>query len=151
MAGDPATTSVAERLAPDARPYAEYQHLRADYVRWLSSVNAFFRRHDVLVTLTNATDPPQLGQWAYNGSVEERAALYDQFKAASPGVFQWNLSGHPAMTLPLGMSEHGFPVGIQVVTALSGEAVLYRLAAQLEQVMPWHARRPAVHAARSIA
>jgi amidase len=149
MAGDPATTSVAERLAPDVRPFADYQHLRAAYVRWLSSVNAFFRSHDVLVTLTNATDPPQLGQWAYNGSVEERAGLYDQFKVASPGVFQWNLSGHPAMTLPLGMSEHGFPVGIQIVTALSGEAVLYRLAAQLEQVMPWHARRPAVHAARS--
>jgi amidase len=148
-AGDPATVSVQERLAPDTRAFAEYQRLRAAYVAWLTTVNAFFRRYDVLVTLTNAADPPRLGQWRYNGSVEERAALFDAFKAASPGVFQWNLSGHPAMTLPLGTSDHGFPVGIQIATALSGEATLYRLASQLEHVMPWHARRPPVHAALS--
>jgi amidase len=148
MAADPRACTVEDRLAPDERPFSDYQHLRSAYVRWLSGVNAFFRRHDVLVTLTNAMDPPRLGQWKYNGNLEERAGLYEQFKAASPGVFQWNLGGQPAVTLPLGMSDAGFPVGLQFVTALSGEATLYRLAAQLEQVMPWYERRPAAHAAR---
>ena len=148
-AADPAQTSLAERFAPDQRPYCDYQMLRAGFMPLLAGVNAFFRRHDVLLTLTNAQDPPQLGQWAYNGSYEERAGLYELFKAASPGVFQWNLMGHPAMTLPLGMSQQGFPVGVQIVTALSGEALLYRLAGQLEQTLPWQQRRPPVHAAAS--
>lgn len=142
---DPSEVSVAEQLAPSTHSYHDYQTMRAGFMKLLTSVNAFFRRYDVLVTLTNATDPPNIGDWRYNGTLDERIALYDKLKAASPGVFQWSLMGHPAMTLPLGMSSAGLPVGVQIISALSNEAVLYRLAAQLEKLMPWHARRPSMH------
>ena len=144
-AGDPTQETVQDRLAGNATPFCDYQALRSGYMKWLTGVNRFFRQYDVLVTLTNAIDPPQHGEWAYNGSFEVRAGLYEHFKQASPGVFQWNLAGHPAMTLPLGTSARGFPVGVQFVSALGGEALLYRLAAQLEQVLPWSGRRPPLH------
>jgi amidase len=58
----------------------------------------------------------------------------------------WNITGQPAISLPLGMSDGGLPIGVQVIAAYGREDVLLRVAAQLEQAAPWAARRPGVHA-----
>jgi amidase len=59
---------------------------------------------------------------------------------------QFNMTGQPAISLPLHMSKSGLPMGVQFVGAPYREDVLIRLAAQLEAAAPWSARRPAVHA-----
>jgi amidase len=55
-----------------------------------------------------------------------------------------NLTGTPAVSLPLSQGDDGLPIGAHFVAGLAQEAVLLRLAAQLESALPWHDRRPTV-------
>jgi Asp-tRNA(Asn)/Glu-tRNA(Gln) amidotransferase A subunit family amidase len=59
-----------------------------------------------------------------------------------PFTPQFNVSGGPAVSIPLHWTPDGLPVGIQFGADLGNEAVLFRLAAQLEQAQPWKDKRP---------
>jgi amidase len=56
----------------------------------------------------------------------------------------FNLTGQPAISLPLYQTADGLPIGVQLVAALGREDQLYALAGQLERAAPWAARRPAL-------
>ena len=61
---------------------------------------------------------------------------------ASPFTAIFNMTGHPAMAVPLHWSEQGMPFGAQFAGRYGDEATLLALAAQLEQAAPWKDRRP---------
>jgi amidase len=88
---------------------------------------------DILVTPTLAGPPPRIGHLSgANGgnNLREIMAYTSQF----------NLTGQPAISLPLHWSTDGLPMGVQLVAAPFREDVLVRVASQLEVAMPWHDR-----------
>jgi amidase len=76
----------------------------------------------------------------------------DEFWKGDTGLYQFmgvfNVTGQPSISLPLGQSSEGMPIGIQIVAKFGQEATLIRLARDLEEAMPWIGRLPPVHAGR---
>jgi len=99
---------------------------------------------DLLLTPTCAAPPPPLGH--FDGTPE--SPLKGYANALPFGVFSstFNLTGQPAISLPLHMSAEGLPIGIQLVAETGGEGRLLRVASQLEQAAPWAGRLPPIHA-----
>jgi amidase len=99
---------------------------------------------DLLLTPTLPEPPPKLGH--FRGSADN--PLEGLMRGASFAMLNapFNGTGQPAITLPLGTSEDGLPVGVQLVAAYGREDVLIRVAAQLEQAAPWADRRPPLSA-----
>ncbi len=60
--------------------------------------------------------------------------------ALRPFTAQFNVTGQPAVSLPLAWSSAGLPIGVQLVAAYAGEDLLIRLASQLKQAQPWSDR-----------
>jgi amidase len=101
---------------------------------------------DLLLTATTAEPPPPLGEF---GPTDDNP-LAGYMRAAPFGVYtsQFNLSGQPAISLPLHWTGDGLPVGAHLVAAVGREDLLLRVAAQLEQASPWADRLPPIHASR---
>ena len=83
---------------------------------------------------------PKLGALGMDSARLKTSALWWPFTPF------FNMSGQPAISLPLHWSNEGLPVGVQLGAAYAREDVLIRLAAQLEQARPWSTRIPPVHA-----
>lgn len=107
-------------------------------------VAEFFGRYDVWLTPTLAEPPPPLG--TFDSPPEDPLRGY--FRAASYVPFTpiFNVTGQPAMSVPLYWTGSGLPVGAHFAGRFGDEATLFRLAAQLEEARPWSARRPPVSA-----
>jgi amidase len=95
---------------------------------------------DVLLTPTLAEPPPRLGELMDPETGAGRLLPFVLFTAP------FNVTGQPAMSVPLAMSSSGLPIGVQCVGAPYREDILFRLAAQLEEASPWAGRRPPIHA-----
>lgn len=109
------------------------------------AVGHFFTRHDLLVTPMLRTPTVKLGYLDQNdASLDARgwcAKIFDY--AAFTALF--NMTGSPALSLPLGMSGH-LPLGVQLAAPMGDEATLLQVAAVLEEAMPWRGRKPRLHA-----
>jgi amidase len=107
-------------------------------------VAGFHQRYDLWLTPTLCTPPVELG---YIVSTEaepmrgfERAAEFVPYTPVQ------NVTGQPAMSVPLFWNAEGLPIGVHFAAAYNGEATLFRLAAQLEEARPWANKRPPISA-----
>jgi amidase len=140
---EPLTWALAEM----ARTWSSTRYLEA-----IESVHAFGRRvaawwdqgFDLLLTPTTAEPAPLLGEMTSPPDVPLKGFL----RAAPFGAFtsSFNLSGQPAVSLPLHWTREGLPVGVQLVAAMGREDLLLRVASQLEEAAPWAQRRPPISA-----
>ena len=97
---------------------------------------------DLLLTPTLGAPPPELGWFSAAGSEQEGRRI----NSFVPYTAQFNVTGQPAISLPLHWTGEGLPVGVQLVAGYGREDVLVRVAAALEQAAPWADRRPVVSA-----
>jgi amidase len=117
-----------------------------DYLRRISrQIIGFWGGYDLLVTPTLTRPAIEIGALDAAEGEEPIARL---MKSADwvPFTPVWNVTGQPAISLPLAQSSGGLPIGVQLVAAPAAEETLIAVAAQLEQAMPWIERRPGVAA-----
>jgi amidase len=129
------------------------------------AVQARYEGFDLVLSPTLGMPPVAIGALVPHG-VEAFAhdvvvALHLGFLLRLPGVIETavrrvfafipfspfaNISGQPAMNVPLTWNAAGLPIGVQLGARLGDEATLFRVASQLETARPWATRRPPVHA-----
>jgi amidase len=111
-------------------------------------VGLFYEKFDVLLTLTTSAPAPKLGVLNCNDSTLTADTWYRHLFRYVSHTALYNMTGQPAISLPLAQTEAGMPIGIQAVGRFGTEDVLLALAAQLETAMPWASRLPPVHVSR---
>jgi amidase len=134
--------NVAYRRAGRQLSAVAYLQTRAWLGMWARRMADWWNSHDLLLTPTLGAPPPELGWFTAAGPEEEGARI----ASFIPYTAQFNMTGQPAVSLPLHWTPDGLPVGVQLVAAYGREDLLVRVASQLEQAAPWGQRRPAVHA-----
>ena len=93
-----------------------------------------FERYDVLMNPTTAMPPPELG---FIGPEVPFDTALERLKWFIPFTPVQNVSGAPAISLPLARSSDGLPIGVQLGAPMGGERTLLELALELEQASPW--------------
>ena len=126
-----------------------------------AAFETFLSRFDVMLMPTVAAPPVRIGELALKRSEELQLEVLARLRAKTlirtaaeeiaKTLFDWipytplfNLTGQPAMSVPLHWTPDGLPVGVQFAARLGDDATLFRLAGQLEAAQPWHERRPPV-------
>jgi amidase len=95
--------------------------------------------YDVVLTPTLAQPPLRVGEIRDDA---DPARDFENQKAFTPWTSAWNLTGMPAVSLPLHMTPDGLPVGVMLAARPAQEHVLLSLSAQVEAAAPWFDRRP---------
>ena len=120
-----------------------------DYLRAIGKQNTvtrqfarFFTDHDVWLTPTTAEPPPPHGH--LHADVEDVPEFFRRLWRFNPLQWVYNATGNPAITLPLHWNADGLPMGVMLGAGFGEDAVLFRLAAQLEAAAPWRQLHPPV-------
>jgi aspartyl-tRNA(Asn)/glutamyl-tRNA(Gln) amidotransferase subunit A len=109
----------------------EYEAAMRVRTVWTRQAERALQRVDAILT-------PTLPHVAFPVEVQ----LAGEPPDTSWGTRHFNLSGHPALTLPCGFTAAGLPIGMQLAGRYFDEATLFRIAHTYEQSTPWHTRRP---------
>ncbi len=130
-----------ERLSPSllqqlalAKDYSAVDYQRANFerARLFRHVQVLLGDHDFIAVPTIARTALPIDQDLF-GQIEIDSRLYDEVRSNwFPWTMPFNLTGHPAITLPCGFGRDGLPIGLQLVGRLRGESELLGAAALLE-------------------
>jgi aspartyl-tRNA(Asn)/glutamyl-tRNA(Gln) amidotransferase subunit A len=108
--------------------YGQAQRVRTKII---AELTAAYERVDVLVSPTSPTTAFELG-----AKTQDPLAMYLCDVCTIPS----NLSGHPAISVPIGLDDRGLPIGFQVMAPALGEAMLFRVATAVETLAAFHSR-----------
>jgi amidase len=127
------------------------QRLASEYIlgvqdlqRLSRDIARFFVDYDIWLTPTLAEPPLPLG--SFDPTPEDPLQGLTRASAFMPFTPICNVTGQPAMSVPLYWNAGGLPVGAHFIARFGDEATLFRLAAQLEEARPWADRRPPISA-----
>lgn len=156
---EPTTLLVA--MIGESLSSAEYVESRRRWNLFGRAMGEFHQRYDLYMTPSTASPAVPLGALAPTlperlstklvntlraGRFVRATGIPDRIAKANlapvPFTQLANLTGQPAMSVPLHWTASGLPCGVHFMAAMGNEATLYRLAGQLEQARPWAQRRP---------
>ncbi|WP_068088850.1 amidase [Polycladidibacter stylochi] len=103
-------------------------------------IAALFETYDVVLSPVLSRPAWKLG--TYEAGCDDVAAYFRRIFDHSPFCWPYNMSGQPAMSVPMHWNDGGLPVGVQFAGRYGDEKTLLLLAAQLEQAQPWAHRAP---------
>ena len=121
---------------------AKAADVTAAFARLSGATAKFFDDHDFVLTPTAAHPAKPLGTYSLSIRGLDAGHWFDHTSSFAPFTGPWNATGHPAMTVLLFESRAGPPLGVHFAGRWTGEATLLRLAAPLEEALPWRDRRP---------
>jgi amidase len=102
----------------------------------------FMTNFDVFLCATLCTPPLRIGD--INPMAQDLSHIGPVIRRYMPATSMFNMSGQPAMSVPLAWNSAGLPLGMMFAARFGDEATLFRLAAQLEQERPWRTKIPPV-------
>ena len=121
---------------------SEYLLALQDLQKITREIMRFFRDCDIWLTPTLGKPPVPLGTFDF--SAGDPFELRRHMAAFSPFTFISNVTGQPAMSMPLYWNEEDLPVGTHFVGRFGEEGTLFQLAARLEEARPWRERKPPI-------
>ncbi len=124
-----------------AVPAPDYVEAVARLRRFARFALTVFAPYDAVLTPTLATPPVPLGHFTTTGDPAEEFARMNAF---TPFGNVYNITGQPAVTLPLHTTADGLPVGVMLAGRIGAEGTLLSLSAQLEAARPWLDRTPGI-------
>jgi amidase len=122
---------------------AQYQRCWANLQGVSRRVAGWQQPYDAWITPVLATPPMKIG--AVNVEETDLMKAWAPIATYVPFTALQNITGQPAISLPLAWSKAGLPIGVQFVGRFGEEHVLLQLAAQIERAEPWSNKRPAVY------
>jgi aspartyl-tRNA(Asn)/glutamyl-tRNA(Gln) amidotransferase subunit A len=108
--------------------YGQAQKVRSKII---SELNSVYERVDVLISPTSPTTAFELG-----AKTQDPLAMYLSDVCTIPS----NLSGHPAISVPIGLDDGGLPIGFQVMAPALGEGMLFQVASAVERLAAFTSR-----------
>ncbi len=134
------TSLIAE--AAKMRASTDYAEATLYIHRMGRKFAAYHERTDVHLSPTLGHPPIRLG--ILDTMSNDIAAYLRASTEYVPSIGIYNMTGQPAMSMPLHWTAEGLPVGVMFSGRFGDEATLFRLAGQLETARPWWERRPAI-------
>ena len=162
VTGDIETTTQTLGLLGHAFSAQEFATARKAWHKFSIAMAEFHQHYDLYLTPTMAVLPPRIGENTPSGAelftmkiinslgagrllkamgIVEKLATESMSKMPFTQIA--NMTGQPAMSVPLHWSEKNLPVGVQFIAPTGREDLLFQLAAQLERTAPWFNNRPA--------
>jgi len=136
------------QMVEEGRRVSGVEHARASAERsaFYDQAHRFFETCDLLLTpqqpvgawLADPGPGPHQGPTSIGG--RPTPSIFDRLGF----TFPFNLTGHPAISVPCGFTAEGLPVGLQIVGRWHADALVFRAAAAFEALAPWAQRRPAL-------
>lgn len=139
---EPLTYAAAERGLKIGA--ADYMLALGRLHREARRVATFFDRYDIWLTPTLTMPPRRLG--FFDTATGDVDTWFRRLVAFIPFTVLCNVTGQPAMSVPLGESAEGLPIGCHFAGRYGREDVLFRLAGELETARPWAQRKPPLSA-----
>ena len=111
-------------------------------------VGQFFQKYNLLITPSLSLLPQRHGEFSTKRDDLEPYEFWENDFRIFQHMGLFNVTGTPSVSLPLGQSESGLPIGVQFAAPFGDEAALMRIAAAFEEAMPWKDRIPPVHVSK---
>ncbi len=131
-------------MAHNAREASATDYVAAELAAFQISraLAEFMATCDVFLSPTLCAPPLRLGE--LNSMAQDLSHIGPTLRRYMPGTAMFNMSGQPAMSVPLAWNREGLPLGMMFAARFGDEATLLRLAAQLEQERPWRTKLPPI-------